>query len=413
MTAIFENITALLPYVLIPWTLVIISTLRNPQRFRNCLLLLLALFFTGFFICGLAGDYMGVALGLLFTITFLCVLAVPVVFMVNGFRMLRREGRALPNLLSLLVGIGILVGEVAGFIAFFSLYQDDPNKTLVSITLIAAPAVLYFAIVFLGFMLYSVFIQKIPHHNAFRYIIIHGCGLLDGHRVSKLLANRLDKAIETYHACEGAAPDGAAPILIPSGGKGPDEAVSEAQAMADYLHEHGIPADHIVLEDQSATTYENLANSAAVIARLDALEAACAPMGGAPAASNVSPASTQPSGAAAASNTPAPGAPVVSMPAPGAPAVSMPASAPKLSRRQQRQRVALVSSNYHVYRCLRLARKIGLHCTGIGGRVASYYWPSAIIREFVAVFSQKSLLILLLLGLVIFLSPIVVFVASY
>ena len=49
-------------------------------------------------------------------------------------------------------------------------------------------------------------------------------------------------------------------------------------------------------------------------------------------------------------------------------------------------KVALVSSNYHVYRCLRIAREEGLRCTGIGAHVALYFWPSALIREFVAIF---------------------------
>lgn len=39
------------------------------------------------------------------------------------------------------------------------------------------------------------------------------------------------------------------------------------------------------------------------------------------------------------------------------------------------KRTALVSSNYHIYRCLCLAREVGLPCIGIGARVAVYHWP--------------------------------------
>ena len=55
------------------------------------------------------------------------------------------------------------------------------------------------------------------------------------------------------------------PYLIPSGGRGPDEACSEADAMYFYLLRNGIPAEHIIEEDQSRNTYENLKNAKAII----------------------------------------------------------------------------------------------------------------------------------------------------
>lgn len=64
-------------------------------------------------------------------------------------------------------------------------------------------------------------------------------------------------------------------------------------------------------------------------------------------------------------------------------------------------RVALVTSNYHVYRCLLYAKKIKLKCTGIGAPVAWYYWPSAVIREFVAVFTTKKFMIWTILGYIL------------
>lgn len=53
---------------------------------------------------------------------------------------------------------------------------------------------------------------------------------------------------------------------VVSGGQGADEGVSEAQAMFTWLTAHGVDADRILLEDQSETTRENLTNSFAVIA---------------------------------------------------------------------------------------------------------------------------------------------------
>ena len=46
--------------------------------------------------------------------------------------------------------------------------------------------------------------------------------------------------------------------VVVTGGKGTDEVLSEAQAMANYLVEHGFPEDQILLEDRATNTKENL-----------------------------------------------------------------------------------------------------------------------------------------------------------
>lgn len=68
---------------------------------------------------------------------------------------------------------------------------------------------------------------------------------------SILLQDRLDKALE-YLETE---PD---MTVVVSGGQGPDEHLSEARAMADYLMAQGIGEERILLEDQSHNTVQNL-----------------------------------------------------------------------------------------------------------------------------------------------------------
>ncbi|MBQ8596155.1 MAG: YdcF family protein [Lachnospiraceae bacterium] len=50
--------------------------------------------------------------------------------------------------------------------------------------------------------------------------------------------------------------------VIVSGGKGPDEHISEAQGMYDYLIQKGIAYDRIIMEDRSENTFQNLTYSA-------------------------------------------------------------------------------------------------------------------------------------------------------
>jgi len=227
------------------------------------------------------------------------------------------------------------VGEIATIVYVFQLYGSrEAGKTSLWVLLLGM-TVFYFSFLVLSFVLYTIFIQIMPHRMRFDYVIIHGCGLKNGEQLTRLLSDRVDKAMEIYRRCK------IKPIIIPSGGRGGDETISEAQAMKNYLLAHGIPEESILLEDGSATTRENLLNSKALI---DARE------GG--------------------------------------------------------KRTALISSNYHIYRCLRLAREVGLKCIGIGARVAFYYWPSALIREFIAVFVTKRFLIWAILGYLLFVSPL-------
>ncbi len=335
MTAILENIRALGPGVLICWILLIFCTIQKPQRYFNCVLLMIACFLTLFFITGLFGSEMGAALITAFLLIMLIIFLVPAMLIVNGIHLIRKESFSFAHLLSLLLGVFIGIGEIATVIYVFGISNWIGIREISKWPLAISLTAIYFSCIILSFVMYSVFIQIIPHRQKFDYIIIHGCGLSNGEKVTKLLANRIDTAISTYNRCSKK------PMIIASGGQGDDEKLSEAQAISDYLTAHGIPEEHILLEDKSATTMENLAFSQRII-----------------------------------------------------------------DSRGGGKRVALVSSNYHIYRCLTYARKLGMKCCGIGAPVALYYWPTALLREFVAVFRQKKFIIWTLLGYFIIMYPL-------
>jgi len=81
-------------------------------------------------------------------------------------------------------------------------------------------------------------------------IIVLGAGLW-GDRVSPQLSLRL-------HTAYGLMLRNDKLIAVVSGGQGPDELISEAQAMSDYLVNMGIDSSRIIMEDQSTSTTENL-----------------------------------------------------------------------------------------------------------------------------------------------------------
>lgn len=337
MTGYLQNVTIALGTAFVFWALLIGGVRYKPQKFRHSFWLIITLFVTAAAVVIVAGP-LASWFAVLFAVgILLALLLTPVLLIANGIGMLRREGISFPHMLSLLLGLFIGAGETAGIVLVVSAYWKDwPNGVYLLLLFILATA-FYFSCLVLAFVLYVLLIRLMPHKPKYDYVIIHGCGLIGGNRVSKLLASRLDKAVALYEKCA------VKPVLIPSGGKGSDETVSEAAAMHAYLTGHGIPDDHIIEEDRSETTLANLRNSKEIIDNLAFTE----------------------------------GKPLT------------PAKKP---------RIALVTSSYHVYRCLTYASKIGLHCTGFGAKVAGYFWPSAVIREFVAVFRQRKFLFMTLLA---------------
>lgn len=82
------------------------------------------------------------------------------------------------------------------------------------------------------------------------YIIVLGAQM-KANGPSKALRMRLDKAYD-YLA------ENPHTVAIVSGGQGPDEHISEAQGMCDYLVGKGIAKERILLEDESRNTSQNI-----------------------------------------------------------------------------------------------------------------------------------------------------------
>lgn len=83
------------------------------------------------------------------------------------------------------------------------------------------------------------------------YVVILGAKVKPGGIPSQSLKNRLDAAVDYLQKYPTVK-------AIVTGGQGADEDRTEASVMADYLIEHGIAGERVLLEDQSTTTYENL-----------------------------------------------------------------------------------------------------------------------------------------------------------
>ncbi|WP_152396106.1 YdcF family protein [Paenibacillus guangzhouensis] len=135
---------------------------------------------------------------------------------------------------------------------------------------------------------------------------------------------------------------GTPPTIILSGGKGSDENLSEAEAMQAYAVDKGIPIEHTIQENQSRNTYENMLFSKRI---MDGLKG-------------------------------------------------------------DSYNSIFATNNFHLFRAGMYARLAGLSSQGIGAKTALYYWPNAMIREYIAVVvmnkKRHGIVVGIVLGLAMF-----------
>ena len=200
-------------------------------------------------------------------VALLAILILGVSLIANGVTLLRREGCRPANLLSALVGallsgyaLTVLLGIIVGW------FDVSTSNALLRFLLAVGIPAGYLGFVFASLLLWSWLYGRWSRWRARRAkvgaIIVLGAGLLDRSRVGPLLASRLDRGREIYDLARSSGLD---PLIICSGGRGGDERLSEAAAMAEYLVSKGVDRDAIALEDRSTDTAENLRYSRRVL----------------------------------------------------------------------------------------------------------------------------------------------------
>lgn len=176
-----------------------------------------------------------------------------IMFLYNGVKIITKEGNRWTNYLSLAMGLGII---------FFLFFYPQLGKLSRDSWFIYPYLFLWLVIIYLVtiMMMYTLtaWINLInwrtPHLD---YVVVLGAGIIKK-EVTPLLAARISRGIEIYRKNPGAK-------LIMSGGQGKGEDIPEAEAMAEYAINLGIPKEDIIIENKSRTTNENLRFSHALM----------------------------------------------------------------------------------------------------------------------------------------------------
>ena len=242
---------------------------------------------------------------------------------------MKNEGRNWKNMLGCILGIMVCVGTVFPRILGEFLQQttivDVHNQNGVALymelfvenAILAATA--YLECILIGTIVLSTkAARKIPSFDK-DYILILGCQIKKDGTLTNLLKSRADRAVEFAKMQKNAVKKDI--TFIPSGGKGDDEIIAEADAIKNYLVSIGVPENSILVENKSQNTYENLRNSMELI---------------------------------------------------------------RNHTKNDDPKIAFSTTNYHVFRTGVFASQQGIKAEGIGAKTKRYFWINAFIREFIA-----------------------------
>ena len=185
-------------------------------------------------------------------------LVTSVLVTISNINLLRREGLTWKNMLGLLLGGFICISSlIVCFALNYLKYSQDFIVMLIEYLLyLYALFIAYLECILAGTVIMGIIAAK--HNPCYDkdYIIVPGCQIRKDGSLTPLLKARVDRALE--FAGRQTEKTGKAPVFVTSGGQGPDEIISEAEAMKKYLIDSGIEESRIIAESKSVSTEENI-----------------------------------------------------------------------------------------------------------------------------------------------------------
>ena len=209
------------------------------------------------------------------------ILLLPIAFItslfvtISNITLIIKEGYNWRNMLGIILGVLFCILTILPEIMYGMTYNDflidthNMNSIAFYIELFIEKFI-YNIVSYLECVLLSTIIlgikaaKKIPKYDK-DYIIILGCMIMKDGSLTKLLKSRVDRAIEFRNM--QLKNTGKDLIFIPSGGKGSDEIISEAEAIKNYLLENKIDEKNIIIENKSTNTLENIKFSNKIISK--------------------------------------------------------------------------------------------------------------------------------------------------
>ena len=286
--------------------------------------------------------------------TFPLVIATTAFVTISNIKLIRKEGMTWKNMLGVILGLFLGIGAILPLLIGDALHNmsnsggfDVHNgRSIAHFFEIFIEGLIFSIDAYLECILIGTIItgiktaRYVPKFNK-DFIIINGCQIRKDGTLTPLLQGRVDRAI--WFAKMQKDRVGRPIVFVPSGGKGTDEMLSEAEAMKRYLISQGIKEKDILAETESTTTEENFKYSHELIRKYHGSDFF---------------------------------------------------------------NLAFSTTNYHVFRSGMLAHELGMRIEGIGSRTKSYYWINAFVREYIATIVKEKKTHLLITAILILINLI-------
>ena len=176
---------------------------------------------------------------------------------ISNIMLMKHEGKRFSNLLGLIMSGMIIGGYILYFIISRYLSGSEMQVRLMQTAIsIYTTSFVYFESILLSAMICGLIAAKRKPAYHKTHVVILGCAIAADGTPLPLLRGRIDRAVA--FAKEQKKKTGKQIIFVPSGGKGSDEVISEAESMKNYLLAQGIPEKQIIMENQSVNTQENM-----------------------------------------------------------------------------------------------------------------------------------------------------------
>ena len=193
-------------------------------------------------------------------LTLPCIIVLAFYSIITNIVLIKKEGFSPRNLLGIVLGIlafiGLLGSQTIYYVITKLLIGTDRQFIKYAIDICVNATLSYLYTLVIATLYCNI---KAANHDPVYdkdFVIILGSKINSDGSLTPLLKGRADKAIEfakkQYENTKKKI------VYIPSGGKGNDEVIAEAEAIKNYLIKQGVSEKQIILEDKSTSTLENM-----------------------------------------------------------------------------------------------------------------------------------------------------------
>ena len=193
-------------------------------------------------------------------LTLPCIIILSLYSIITNFVLIKKEGFSPRRMLGVILGflaiLGLFGSQTLYYVISRLLVGTDKQFIKYALDICINATLSYFYTLVIATLYCNIKAAKhIPNYDR-DFIIILGSKIKEDGTLTPLLKGRVDKAIDfgnkQYESTKKKI------VYIPSGGKGKDEKIAEAEAIKKYLLEKGIKEDQIIIEDKSTSTIENM-----------------------------------------------------------------------------------------------------------------------------------------------------------